>query len=111
GGSHLSDIAAAMPVFADGDLIGFVANIAHHSDVGGRVPGSEVGDNVEIFQDGLRLPLLRVMSAGRPIKDVMAMVLLNSRTPDERRGDFNAQFAANMLGARRVEELYRRFGG
>jgi N-methylhydantoinase B len=110
GGSHLNDIAAAMPVFAGSELIGFVANIAHHSDVGGRVPGSEVGDNTDIFQDGLRLPLLRVMRGGRLLRDVMELLLLNSRTPDERRGDFDAQFAANLLGARRLEELHRRFG-
>jgi N-methylhydantoinase B len=111
GGSHLNDIAVAMPVFAGSALIGYVANIAHHSDVGGRVPGSEVGDNVDIFQDGLRIPLLKVMSGGRPHADVMDLLLVNSRTPEERRGDFNAQFAANLLGARRIEDLHRRFGG
>lgn len=111
GGSHLNDIAVAMPVFAGEALIGFVANIAHHSDVGGRVAGSEVGDNTEIFQDGLRLPLLRVIRAGKTDVHVLETVLINSRTPWEREGDFNAQFAANVLGARKVEELYRKVGG
>ncbi len=111
GGSHLNDIAAAMPVFADGALIGFVANIAHHSDVGGRVAGSEVGDNTEIFQDGLRLPLVRVMRGGVTDAHVLELIVINSRTPWEREGDFNAQFAANLLGARKVEELYQKFGG
>lgn len=110
GGSHLNDIAVAMPVFSDGALIGFVANIAHHSDVGGRVAGSEVGDNTEIFQDGLRLPLLQVIRAGKTDRHVLQTVLINSRTPWEREGDFNAQFAANGLGARKVEELYRKVG-
>jgi len=110
GGSHLNDIAVALPVFAGPDLIGFVASIAHHSDVGGRVAGSEVGDNTEIFQDGLRLPLMKVMSRGRVDRHVMDLILTNSRTPWERQGDFNAQFAANLLGARKVEELHRKFG-
>lgn len=110
-GSHLNDIAVAMPVFAGTELIGFVANIAHHSDVGGRVAGSEVGDNTEIYQDGIRLPLMKIMRAGVIDVHVMDLVLINSRTPLEREGDFHAQFAANLLGARKVQELHARFGG
>lgn len=110
GGSHLNDIAVAMPVYSGNRLVGFVANIAHHSDVGGRIAGSQAQDNTEIFQDGLRLPLLQIMSRGRIRQDVMDLLQLNSRTPGERQGDFNAQFAANILGARKVEGLYRKFG-
>jgi len=111
GGSHLNDIAVAMPVFTNGELVGFVANIAHHSDVGGRVAGSEVGDNTEIFQDGIRLPVLTVVRSGAVDLQVMELLLINTRTPGERQGDFNAQFAANALGARKVAELYARVGG
>jgi N-methylhydantoinase B len=110
GGSHLNDIAVAMPVFAEDRIVAFVANIAHHSDVGGRIPGSQAQDNTEIFQDGLRLPLLQIMRRGHLRKDVMELLQLNSRTPEERQGDFNAQFAANILGARKVSGLYRKFG-
>lgn len=110
GGSHLNDIAVAMPVFSGTKVVGFVANIAHHSDVGGRIAGSQAQDNTEIFQDGLRLPLLQIMSRGHVRKDVMEVLKLNSRTPAERQGDFDAQFAANILGVRKIEELYQKFG-
>lgn len=108
-GSHLPDIAAVMPVFSDGKLVAFVADIAHHADVGGSVPGSMAGGMTEIYQEGLRIPPLRVMRDYKLDNNVMDLVLLNVRVPHERRGDYNAQFAANLLGARRMEELFRRW--
>lgn len=110
GGSHLPDLTIATPVFADGKVVAFVCNIAHHSDVGGKTPGSESADCTSIFQEGLRLPPVRLVSAGEVQEDIVNIVLLNSRMPGEREGDLKAQIAANATGVRRVEELIARFG-
>jgi N-methylhydantoinase B len=109
-GSHLNDLAIIAPVFVDGRLIAFVANTAHHADVGGRVPGSESGDSTSIFQDGIRLPVARIVSRGRVEDGLFRTILLNSRTPDERIGDLNAQLAANRAGVRRLQEACRHHG-
>lgn len=108
-GSHLPDIAAVMPIFKDGQLVAFIADIAHHADVGGMVPGSMSGGMTEIYQEGLRIPPLRVMRDRTIDTNVMDLVLLNVRVPHERLGDYNAQFAANLLGERRMEEFFRRW--
>jgi len=110
GGTHLPDINMAMPVFADGKLIAFVCNIAHHADVGGSFPGSMAGGMSEIYQEGLRIPVVRLFRAGRLQSDIMDLLLLNMRVPDERRGDLNAQVAACRLGRSRLLELVGRFG-
>lgn len=110
GGSHLPDINLVSPVFHEGEVVAFVANIAHHSDVGGMVPGSEAAVCSSIFQEGLRLPPVRVASAGVINQDVLDIILLNSRTPQERQGDLKAQIAANTVGIRSVQDLYRRYG-
>jgi N-methylhydantoinase B len=110
GGTHLPDISVVSPVFADGSLVGFVANIAHHADVGGKVPGSTSGDAVSIFQEGIRLPLIRLCDRGTVVQDVIEFVALNSRTPAEREGDLAAQIAANRVGARRLGEVVGRYG-
>jgi N-methylhydantoinase B len=109
-GSHLNDIAIIAPVFADGLLIGFVANTAHHADVGGRVPGSESGDSTSIFQDGLRLPVARLVARGRIEDGLFRTILMNSRTPRERTGDLRAQIAANRAGSERLREICRQHG-
>lgn len=110
GGSHLPDINVIAPVFRGGRVVAYVANIAHHADVGGMVPGSEAAVCRSIFQEGLRLPPVRIMAEGTPIREVVDIILLNSRTPDERLGDLNAQFAANVTGVRGVEALFARYG-
>jgi N-methylhydantoinase B len=110
GGSHLPDINVVAPVFIDGKIVAFVANIAHHADVGGMVPGSESATCKSIFQEGIRIPPVRVMHAGEIDRDLVDLVLLNSRTPDERLGDLRAQFAANVTGARSVVALFERYG-
>ena len=110
GGSHLPDINVISPVFIEGEIVAFVANIAHHADVGGMVPGSEAAVCNSIFQEGLRLPPVRIMRRGEINRDVLDIVLLNSRTPAERIGDLRAQFAANLVGTRAVEALIARYG-
>ena len=108
-GSHLPDVSILAPVFRDGKLVLFVSNIAHHSDIGGMAPGSMAGGMTEIYQEGLRIPPIRIVAGGEIIDDVLQLILLNVRVPHERRGDYNAQIAGNRLGLRRLEELFRRW--
>ena len=110
GGTHLPDINIIAPVFVEGRIVAFVANIAHHADVGGMVPGSEAAICTSIFQEGIRIPPVRIMLEGRINRDVLDLVLLNSRTPEERIGDLQAQLAANVVGTRSVEALFTRYG-
>ena len=105
GGSHLPDINLAMPVFVDDRLLAFVCNIAHHADVGGMVPGSVAGGMTEIYQEGLRIPAVKLFDRGALVRDLFDILLLNVRVPDERKGDYNAQIAACRLGERRMQEL------
>ncbi len=110
GGSHLPDLTLTSPVFVDGQLVAFVANTAHHSDIGGKAAGSESADCTSIFQEGLRLPPVKLMAGGELRQDILDILLLNSRTPRHREGDMNAQIASNLIGVRRVEDVFRRFG-
>ena len=108
-GSHLPDVAILAPVFHDGEVALFVSNIAHHADIGGMAPGSMAGGMTEIYQEGLRIPPIRLVSEGRIIDEIMELILLNVRVPHERRGDYMAQIAGNLLGTRRLQELLRRW--
>jgi N-methylhydantoinase B len=110
GVTHLNDIIVAMPVFVDGTLIAWTANIAHNSDVGGMAPGSLTGEAKEIFQEGLRLPAIKIVSEGRPIRPVLDIVKVNSRMPDVLEGDVWAAIASVRVGARRLEEIARKYG-
>ncbi|MBI3328447.1 MAG: hydantoinase B/oxoprolinase family protein, partial [Nitrospinae bacterium] len=110
GGSHLPDINVIAPVFLGGGIVAYVANIAHHADVGGMVPGSEAAVCKTIFQEGIRIPPVRIMRGGEVNRDVFDLILLNSRTPEERVGDMQAQFAANVVGMRGVTALFERYG-
>jgi N-methylhydantoinase B len=103
GGSHLPDVNMAMPVFADGKLVCFMCNIAHHADIGGITPGSMAG-GTEIYQEGTRIPVIRLFREGELQNDILDLLLLNARVPEERRGDYFAQVAAARLGVRRVSE-------
>ena len=105
GGTHLPDLNFAMPLFHDGQLECFIANIAHHSDFGGMSAGSMAGGMTEIYQEGLRVPPVRLYRGGSLVADVMSMVLLNTRVTEEREGDLLAQVAACRLGERRFTEL------
>ena len=110
GGSHLPDLNVVAPVFDEGSLIGFVANIAHHSDVGGMVAGSESAACTSIYQEGLRLPPMRLCAAGEVCEEIIELVKLNSRTPADRDGDLRAQVAANVVGTRGLREVCKRYG-
>ena len=108
-GSHLPDVAILAPVFRDDELVMFVSNIAHHSDIGGMAPGSMAGGMTEIYQEGLRIPPIRIAKNHEILDDVLDLVLLNVRVPEERKGDYMAQIAANKLGARRLQELFAKW--
>lgn len=110
GGSHLPDITLVTPVFVEpARLFGFVASRAHHADVGGMTPGS-MPLSTEIFQEGLIIPPLKLVEAGRMNDGVMSLLLANVRTPAERAGDLQAQLAANRRGAERLRGLAARYG-
>jgi N-methylhydantoinase B len=105
GGTHLPDVGLVMPIFVGGRHIGFVANIAHHADMGGMAPGSMAGGMTEIYQEGLRIPVIHLFRSGVLVQDVLDLLLLNQRVPEERRGDYFAQVAACRIGERRLGEL------
>src|SRR5207248_1246997 len=112
GGTHLPDITVVAPVYVGGkgrkpDF--FVASRAHHADVGGAYPGS-MGLCREIYQEGLRIPPVRIMREGKIQPDVLALLLNNVRTPNEREGDLGAQIAACHTGDQRLREICRRYG-
>jgi len=111
GGTHLPDITLVEAVFLDDrDAPGFyVANRAHHSDVGGMTPGS-MPLATSIFQEGIRIPPVRVVRGGELQRDILDLVLANVRTPIEREGDLTAQIASNRTGARRLAGLVERYG-
>jgi len=110
GGNHLPDIVLATPVFHKGLLIGWIVNTAHHSDIGGKVPGSTSGDATSIFQEGIRIPIVKICEKGKILQSVMSLLLANTRTPKERLGDLTAQISANKIGSNRLMEVYSKYG-
>ena len=109
GGTHLPDVTLVAPVFAGGELIGFVANRAHHADIGGMSAGS-MPVATELYQEGVIIPPLKLREAGRLNEALYALILRNVRTPAERRGDFDAQLGALSTGAARLQALADRYG-
>ena len=130
GGTHLPDITMVMPVYIGKNLRPanrkvkgrgrgllprtiapdfYVASRAHHADVGGTYPGS-MGPCREIYQEGLRIPPVKIMRAGKIVPDILALLLNNVRTPEEREGDLGAQIAACQTGVQRLSELCARYG-
>lgn len=112
GGTHLPDLTCVSPVFLAGRRTPdfYVASRAHHADVGGAAPGS-LPIAREVFEEGFRIPPVRLMRAGTPVAEVLALLLANVRTPDERRADLAAQLGAQHTGERRLRALAQRDGG
>jgi N-methylhydantoinase B len=110
GGTHLPDLTLVAPVYVGKQLAGFVANRAHHADIGGLAPGS-LPLSTELFHEGLIIPPVRLVVGNKVQPDIAAIVCSNSRTSSERRGDLAAQVAANQIGIRRLTELFQRYGG
>lgn len=109
GGTHLPDITLVSPVFIDGELAFFVASRAHHADVGGMSPGS-MPLSTELYQEGIIIPPIKLVEGGRMNTAALALIIRNSRTPDERKGDLAAQRAAHTVGERRIREIIARYG-
>ena len=109
-GNHLPDITICAPVFAGDKLIAWISNIAHHSDIGGSVPGSIVGNARSVFEEGIRIPIVRICRDGEVNRDVMDLLLGNTRTREERRGDFTAQISANLIGIEKLQSAYAKYG-
>ena len=104
GGTHLPDITMVSPVFVDGEVRFFVASRAHHADVGGMSPGS-LPLSTELYQEGIIIPPVKLMDAGVRNEGLLALITANSRAPQERLGDLQAQLAAQRVGERRLLAL------
>lgn len=111
GGTHLPDLTMINPIALDGDApAAYAVTRAHHADVGGMAPGSMPAGSRELLQEGLVIPPVRLVSAGEPLRDVLDLLLANTRTPGEREGDLRAQLAAHRLAERRLGEVAERHG-
>ncbi len=110
GGTHLNDVAMIYPLFADGRLFVFPVVRAHWGDVGGMSPGSLTGDATEIFQEGVRIPPIRIVDRGSPNRAALDLIFANMRGPRERIGDFDAMIGTCRKAAERVEALAARYG-
>ncbi len=109
-GTHLPDITAVTPVFCAGRVEFFAACIGHHSDVGGSVPGSIAGGSRSIFDEGIRLPVIRIVRAGELDLGLLNLIANNTRDPEERSLDLRVQIATNQRGADAARELVRHLG-
>lgn len=110
GGTHLPDITIITPIFFKNDLAGYSVSRAHHNDIGGMAPGSMPGNATEIFQEGLRIPPVKLVSKGEISKDILNLIMINSRTPKIRKGDLMAQLSSNWTGEKRLQELITQKG-
>lgn len=110
GGQHLPDVQTFMPVYADGKIVAICGTLDHHLDVGGMRPGSYAGDAVEIFQEGFRIPPIKLHEKGKPNERFLAVFDANVRQPDQTGGDLRAQAAALSIGRDGVLELVERYG-
>jgi N-methylhydantoinase B len=110
GGTHLPDITLVSPIAVQDRPVGYAVTRAHHSDVGGMVPGSMPSGSRDLWQEGLVIPPVRVVRGGRLDEDLFALILANSRTPRLRRGDLRAQIAANQIAGERLTDLAARRG-
>lgn len=110
GGQHLLDVQFFSPVFVDEELVAFVANIAHQLDMGGAVPGGVAGGLTEIYQEGLRIPFVKLYCKGEEDQQIFDMISSNIRIPEKTMGDFRAQAATTMVGVKRIKALVNKYG-
>ncbi|MEY9543143.1 N-methylhydantoinase B [Bradyrhizobium diazoefficiens] len=110
GGTHLPDISVVTPIFIEGKVVAFAANIGHHTDVGGSVPGSISPESRSIFEEGLRIPIMRISRAGVVDEDLLNLISQNSRLTKERRLDLKVQIAVNIRGGNETRALFLRMG-
>jgi N-methylhydantoinase B len=110
GGQHIMDLYAIAPAFHKGELIGFVGNITHHSDLGGVAAGGVAGGIREIYLEGLRLPFVKVMKRGAEDREIVGIIANQIRLPERTLGDIRAQISSLMVGTERLGRLYTRYG-
>jgi N-methylhydantoinase B len=110
GGTHLNDVTVIYPIFKDGRLIFFPAVRAHWADVGGMVPGSMSGKATDIYQEGIRIPPIKIIERGRTNEAALELMMSNMRVPEERLGDLNASFASCRVAEKRILEICERYG-
>jgi N-methylhydantoinase B len=110
GGTHLSDFGLVTPVFHENELVAFVVNKAHWVDVGGKSPGSFSTNATEIFQEGIQIPSVKVISRGQVDTQILEIIAANIRLPKDSIGDFWGGVAANRVGERRIVELFAKYG-
>jgi N-methylhydantoinase B len=110
GGTHTPDLQVFTPAYVDGELVGYTGSIAHHIDIGGRVPGTESTENTELFQEGMLFPAVKLVEAGRRVEPLYEMISANVRDPDATLGDLAAQVAACRRGVERLGDLSQRYG-
>ncbi|MDT5026179.1 MAG: N-methylhydantoinase [Micromonosporaceae bacterium] len=107
---HLPDLCVTVPVFHDGDVVAFVQAFGHHDDIGGSVPGSMPSRATSVFEEGLMVPPIRLWDAGVPNEAALKIMTRNSRMPDSLAADLDAECSACLMGARRLGEMFDRFG-
>jgi N-methylhydantoinase B len=107
---HLPDLCVTVPVFHAGDVVAFVQAFGHHDDIGGAVPGSMPSHATSVFEEGLMVPPIRLWDAGVPNEAAIKIMTRNSRMPDSLAADLDAECAACLMGARRLTELFDRYG-
>jgi len=110
GGCHMPEHMVLKPVFVEDELFGFVANIGHVADIGGMAPGSFAANATEVYQEGLRLPPVKIMQRGKPVEDIWRIIMANHRTPRNSRGDFNAMIGSLNIAERRLLQLMDKYG-
>jgi N-methylhydantoinase B len=110
GCQHIMDLYAIAPAFHDGELVGFVGNITHHSDLGGVAAGGVAGGIREIYLEGLRLPMVKLLKGGVEDREIIGIIANQIRVPDKTLGDIRAQVSSLMVGVDRLDRLFRKYG-
>ena len=107
---HLPDLCSTVPVFNDGEVVAYIQAFGHHDDIGGRVPGSMPGTASSVFEEGLAVPPIRVYSEGKRNDEAFKIIRRNTRLPEILSADLDSEIQACIMGAKRMEELFQRFG-
>ena len=107
---HLPDLCVTVPVFHDGEVVAFVQAFGHHDDIGGTVPGSMPSHATSVFEEGLMVPPIKLWDAGVPNEAALTIMTRNSRMPESLAADLDAECSACLMGARRLADLFRRYG-
>jgi N-methylhydantoinase B len=110
GCQHIMDLYAIAPAFHDGELVGFVGNVTHHTDLGGVAAGGVAGGIREIYLEGLRLPMVKLVKRGVEDREIFSIIANQIRVPDKTLGDIRAQISSLMVGVDRVDRLFRKYG-